>query len=390
MTAFLAWIDFDQADRDRTRRIMDLFGEEGTRDELGIGGIRDGLSDLMFPGTSTIQTRLRYMLFVPWIFRMAATHPGPPAARVTRARALEMRLIGALERCGETRGVIGRDAREMLKRLPSDVYWAGLKALGIRQVEGGREACLGLGPGGPNPVWAAGLPEAPDGFLEADDFATGFSLTVEEAGFLRDRLQAAAPDSLFARLAFSDDTAEAAQIWAHPSRGDWPDDLQRIVTHAERLAVAVEGAARLYNRELARHAEATLGDASGKWRERAEAHDAALADWHAADPARALADWDFEALWTLITDKTVYRVTPMTRAFLADWCAAVIRTGGAVGEDAEACALIRRREERLKRSKARFRNGAALARWGGNSGTAVLSYRWGVVAQHLQDLAHAR
>jgi hypothetical protein len=32
--SFLAWIDFDQADRDRTRRIMDLFDSEDSRDEL--------------------------------------------------------------------------------------------------------------------------------------------------------------------------------------------------------------------------------------------------------------------------------------------------------------------------------------------------------------------
>lgn len=83
--SFLAWIDFDQADRDRTRRIMDLFGQEDSRDELGLGSVRDALADLMFPGTSTIQTRLRYMLFVPWIYQMAGTQKGT-AQRTPRAR----------------------------------------------------------------------------------------------------------------------------------------------------------------------------------------------------------------------------------------------------------------------------------------------------------------
>ena len=68
--SFLAWIDFDQADRDRTRRIMDLFDKEDSRDELGLGSVRDAPSDIMFPGTSTIQTRLRYMMFVPLVFRL--------------------------------------------------------------------------------------------------------------------------------------------------------------------------------------------------------------------------------------------------------------------------------------------------------------------------------
>ena len=94
----LAWIDFDQTDRDRARRIMDLFGVEDSRDELGLGSIRDALSDLMFPGTSTIQTRLRYMLFVPWLYRMTAKSGG----RVDQARRLEIQLITSLLRGGET------------------------------------------------------------------------------------------------------------------------------------------------------------------------------------------------------------------------------------------------------------------------------------------------
>ena len=145
--SFLAWIDFDQSDRERTHRLMDLFGEEDSRDELGIGAVRDALADLMFPGTSTIQTRLRYMLFVPWIYRLAAREPGSGAARAAAARAREVALIDALERGGEKVGVIGSLARGALKRLPSDIYWAGLGTLGIRRFQGARSAYFDLAPG---------------------------------------------------------------------------------------------------------------------------------------------------------------------------------------------------------------------------------------------------
>jgi Family of unknown function (DUF6361) len=64
----LAWIDFDEAERQRAQRIMALFEERESRDELGLGAIRDSIADHLFPGTSTIQTRLRYMLFIPWLF----------------------------------------------------------------------------------------------------------------------------------------------------------------------------------------------------------------------------------------------------------------------------------------------------------------------------------
>jgi hypothetical protein len=44
--------------------VVDLFKQEGTVDELGIGSIRDALADALFPGTSVLHTRLRYVLFI--------------------------------------------------------------------------------------------------------------------------------------------------------------------------------------------------------------------------------------------------------------------------------------------------------------------------------------
>jgi len=70
--SYLAWIDFDPEERRRAQTLIDLFKQPEARDELGLGTIRDGLADLLFPGTSTIQTRIRYMLFVPWIYRELA------------------------------------------------------------------------------------------------------------------------------------------------------------------------------------------------------------------------------------------------------------------------------------------------------------------------------
>src|SRR5277367_442475 len=128
----LAWIDFDEAERQRAQRIMALFQERESRDELGLGSIRDSIADHLFPGTSTIQTRLRYMLFIPWLFRTLEGRDVPESQLRTEARALEIRLADALKRGGETNGVIGRDAGPRLQRLPSSVYWAGLGAWGIR------------------------------------------------------------------------------------------------------------------------------------------------------------------------------------------------------------------------------------------------------------------
>ena len=64
----ISWLDYSEYERRKTLDMIDLFREKGTRDELGIGLIRDALANLLFPGTSTVQTRARYFLFIPWMY----------------------------------------------------------------------------------------------------------------------------------------------------------------------------------------------------------------------------------------------------------------------------------------------------------------------------------
>ena len=78
--AVLAWLDYSEADQRRAREIVALFSQRESRDELGLGRIRDALSDTLFPGTSVLLTRARYLLFVPWLFR-----EGRAAAPVARS-----------------------------------------------------------------------------------------------------------------------------------------------------------------------------------------------------------------------------------------------------------------------------------------------------------------
>ena len=62
----LGWIDFSKTERNKILSVLDLLSQEGTLDELGIAPIRDGFSNLFFPGTSTIQTRAKYFFLVPY------------------------------------------------------------------------------------------------------------------------------------------------------------------------------------------------------------------------------------------------------------------------------------------------------------------------------------
>lgn len=128
----LGWIDFSKSERSKILSVLDLLHENGTLDELGIAPVRDGFSNIFFPGTSTIQTRAKYFLIVPYILkeleRSNETNPN-----------ILRRTLDAIERsCGEhlyaqnrnEPGLIGRRSlasRQWVKRAPVEIYWNGLR-----------------------------------------------------------------------------------------------------------------------------------------------------------------------------------------------------------------------------------------------------------------------
>ena len=67
----LGWIDFSKEDRQKALDVINLLSEKGAVDELGIGIVRDGFANYFFPGTSTIQTRAKYFLIVPYVLKEA-------------------------------------------------------------------------------------------------------------------------------------------------------------------------------------------------------------------------------------------------------------------------------------------------------------------------------
>ena len=136
MTSSFAWLDFSDRDRKRALDAVDLFREEDTRDELGLGVIRDAFADRFFPGTSTIQTSARYFLFVPWLFQLLKPADREPVRFAQRVRQLQDQLRRSLMKGGELVGVIGYRAGGNVQRLPSSVYWQGLRRLGILRFNG--------------------------------------------------------------------------------------------------------------------------------------------------------------------------------------------------------------------------------------------------------------
>lgn len=50
MTSVLAWLDASSAEQRHVREIVALFTQQESRDELGLGQVRDVFSDRLFPG----------------------------------------------------------------------------------------------------------------------------------------------------------------------------------------------------------------------------------------------------------------------------------------------------------------------------------------------------
>ena len=144
----LGWLDLDAAASERVGTAPGA-RRAGTLDPLGLGSVRDAFSAMLSPGTSTIQTRLRYFVFLPWIFTDSSLSGSPPREFVRRLRDTEARLIDCLRHLGPTRASSATAAGRKLKRMPSEAYWGGLGSWGLRRLDlslaeyGQRAAALG-------------------------------------------------------------------------------------------------------------------------------------------------------------------------------------------------------------------------------------------------------
>ena len=127
----LGWVDFSKSDCDMVLSVLRQLTEPGAVDEIGIGAIRDGFSDILFPGTSTLQTRAKYLFIVPYIC-MELERNGRLAPRefINALEQNELDLINVLAVNG-AEGVIGQRSRQTLKRKPSGIYWSALRTFGF-------------------------------------------------------------------------------------------------------------------------------------------------------------------------------------------------------------------------------------------------------------------
>lgn len=131
----LGWIDFSKSERNKVLSVLDLLSERDTLDELGIAPIRDGFANIFFPGTSTIQTRAKYFLIVPYALKDLELSNETNPNRVLQAfDEIEKECAEHLLDGDDTEGVIGSRSLaqgQWVKRTPAEIYWSGLRNYGI-------------------------------------------------------------------------------------------------------------------------------------------------------------------------------------------------------------------------------------------------------------------
>lgn len=393
MPSTLAWLDHDASARDRMERVLALFEERDTVDELGLGAIRDAFADRLFPGTSTIQTRLRYFLFVPWIYRHLEREEVPSHRIPDAGRELEYRLTETLLRADDTDGVFGKEAGRKLKRLASEVYWGGLGEWGIRRYDASRRryhAALDdiyrrrrklAASHDEDPetgmaavrTWHAGLPAPPEEFPEGEGLSLRPSL--EEAEYLQERVQVSHPDSLLSVLFLHGEPADVEFPWQYPIGSRLSGVHREVLTHARLFSKVAQGGTLLYNLLLARKDERP---------ERIEEYEKRFDDWQESVDYAELADWSLDRLWQL-TRGQGHTITSGARRFVTRWVELCV-TRSQLAQESDAAGLIRGREERMKGPRSRFFNPSALDRWSGASGLGRFDYRWPEVKTYLADL----
>jgi hypothetical protein len=401
MSAFV-WLDYSERERRKMLDVVDLFREHDTRDELGVGSVRDAFADMLFPGTSTIMTRARYFLLVAWTYQRLERLQVRSAEVAARARQAELKLVEPIERSDDNDGNIGKLAKTTLKRLPSSVYWQGLSVWGIRSFSGAqvryhrsldRYYAQLTRHGGRaserdvehddliSPNWHAGLVLPPEDFPKE----CSLSLTLSEAEYLaeRIRLSPACSGSLLAELVAqrrrNDDVPFA---WEHPHCAKLPLKLREMLDHARNFSEVMHGAPLLYNLILAE--QARRKDSVAKYRR-------SFAEWAKSLAARSgvLAQWDRKRFWEIVRSVNP-RITAPTLEFINSWWdIALPENAGGLCDSPSARLLIRDRERRLKKNLARIDNPRAQELWTGDSGTAQLEFRWFITQRLLADIFDA-
>ncbi|WP_283169594.1 DUF6361 family protein [Curtanaerobium respiraculi] len=411
----LGWIDYSEEARQKTLAVLAALQEPTAIDELGIGIVRDAFADELFPTTSTLFTKARYLFLVPYALRdMEREDNTSKTARQLRRsyddreKQLAIRLLKA--NAADTTGIIGaRSLRgdfsgHWVKRGPAVIYWATIRKLGLcrnpdmgfdeffRTIEGrgassrrrssAEDAANGWND---DDMASQSLWHIPDASYANWHDSASIALTQEEASFLRRQLELKYPESLYSLImqdpdvyatatgAFAqgsqegDEDASLAAANAFPAfaskvRGMVDEGLGDMLTHAVAFSDFIYACRIRYNAQL---------DTTGEEAEQ---------EWSVISPTAPLIanaldiDWIYEHLdiFSHAGSHPLYQFLLEARSCMAE------------GDVARLDECIRIRERSIKHERAKIGRSEGIPdNWRGGR---RLSYRFEVAASFANEV----
>ena len=154
MESKIGWIDFSPSQKDRVKRFIDMIDAGGMLDELGVGVIRDSISNDIFPGFSTLYTRAKYFFITPYILldwysscRNNNKRDGVEYFNEVE-REVNKNISDYFKNLSDKNdeSYFGKRTGGKLSRQPSEVYWNGIKRLKLVDSVGSLEQLLNQKP----------------------------------------------------------------------------------------------------------------------------------------------------------------------------------------------------------------------------------------------------
>jgi len=398
----LGWVDFSSEDRELVRKVLAMVREPGTLDELGIGQIRDGFSDLLFPGISTIQTRAKYFVTVPRILRdyydlRVNSKKHMPLETYLKSEENEVARILTDLHGKDEKGIIGSTqvASGGVARRPSSVYWNGLRQFDIINIKSslaefgreygantfiGEETCHEYGQDDLSQLKATQPVHLPKGTNINWQDELEINLTKQEAKFLANKIKNAKgiEHSVVAQLYLNDLVDEALQLNDANSssfmqlqtflydKNEVSDLCKKRLKAAEEFSFAMEGPHLRYNILLAQ---------KNNFLNRVEQYEADFESWKkVAQKAFGPSSVDF---WLDVA--VVQKISPMTKTFLQEFTLAISTWKGNKVLDE----LVSKQALHNKKKRSLLNKRLTHDSW---MGIRRLDYRWGAAQPILFDI----
>ncbi|MEZ5944933.1 MAG: DUF6361 family protein [Planctomycetaceae bacterium] len=405
----IGWVDFSSEHREKVKSVIDLLSTPGVIDELGIGVIRDSFSDSLFPGISTIQTRAKYFLTVPRIFR--DYEKLPPNQR--RRRKLATYLNDHENLCMEAMvaNYDGDSAHQIIgasfvgkkgevQRKPSSVYWTGIRQFGLIRTHLSLQGfCQKFAnPDQPLRDLVQGTdktkgddPDAEEQSNETintpaydDDWIDSLTihLSQEEASFLSRQIEARVPLSLIGQILLDSNLRRKflnlPSEWNFTTFADeapflnrLPANLQRVIAAARDFWQLMYGAHIRYNCLI--QAKRGTKQLQSEFEERWD-------DWKEDLKSFPWNRWDTGFLWQL-TKLHNRQVKDYTIEFVEAWIEGIHESAATDKLDA----LVTRQERLNKKARARLHPTADISEseW---VGIDDLNYRLNVARTIIRDI----